>query len=553
MLNSAKIKNSVLLLQIALILAFTLLSGYIQPPVNAIPPAQPSAGPFAVPVTIDTYGKAWDGYLAFGLWDYPYAGTSFLQPQSYLVVMTTKGQLLDLRKTIADTSYWPVKNLGNDTLMFEGEPETSTHFWNLKTNATIDFPEVYGHHDMIFNPTTNTFLTLRSYIRQTGGKSVLMDQIVELNSKGDVLWTWDSYKDGHFDLSDACSCNETTVVNGQTVIDLTHANSLQWEFQTNTVYMNMRHLDTFCKINLATNQTVWCLGEHGNFTLLDPNGKQVPSLWYHAHDVHEVQPGVFLMFDNEYHNTTMPCPDTFEDTTANSRILEVTINEQNRTARVTWSWESPRQDWTPYWGEADRLPNGDRLGTFGSQSHYLPGTGVSTPSPNSTGAVVVEVNPQGGVVRTFTFPYAWGVYRVEPISLQTVADYDGSTHTSDFTINLSTINDIGSPTSVHYRINNGPVRTTQVDGQPHITTEGTNNTLEYWSVDNYGIEQLPHNVLTGIKLSTTHATSVSLSTQSTPPQPASFNSTNIAIVIIAAIIVTISVTALMRRRKSRGI
>lgn len=101
--------------------------------------------------------------------------------------------------------------------------------------------------------------------------------------------------------------------------------------------MNMRHLNTFCKINLTSNQTVWCLGEHGNFTFLDANGKQVPSLWYHAHDVHEVRPNVFLMFDNEYHNTTMPCPDTYEGATAYSRIIEVTIDEQNKTAWVSWS------------------------------------------------------------------------------------------------------------------------------------------------------------------------------------------------------------------------
>ena len=456
---------------------------------------------FVVPVKIDTYGMAWDGYLAFGLWDFNMSNF-YVPTRSYLVVMTTDGQLLHLRETSGDQSYEPVRFMNYDTLMYEGEPENSTHFWDLKTNQTADFPMVSGHHDIIYNSLTRTFLTLTSYIREIDGKNVLMDKIVELDMTGNTLWSWDTYADGHFDLSDNCQCNETNTVNGERVIDLTHGNSLQWNFEENVIYFNMRHLSTFCKINRTTSQTIWCLGEHGDFTLLGTNGKPVPSLWYDAHDVHELQPDVFLMFDNEYHNTTAapPCPATFEETNAHSRILEITVNEQNKTARVSWSWEAPRLDWSPYWGEADILPNGDAIGTFGSESHYLPGSGITSPLSNSTGAVVIEVNPKGEVMRTYTFPYGWGIYRVVPIPLQTANDYDGSMHRGDFTINLSAINDIGGPTNIYYRINDGTVKKVKVDGQPRIKREGFNNTLEYWSVDDSGIEEFPHNILTGIRL-----------------------------------------------------
>jgi hypothetical protein len=326
---------------------------------------------------------------------------------------------------------------------------------------------------------------------------------VELDNQGNTLWTWDTYEGGHFGLKDECPCNATAVVNGQVVIDLTHANSLQWDFKSNMIYMNMRALDTFCKINKTTNQTVWCVGRRGDFTLLGPNGKQVPSLWYHAHDVQEIQPDVFSMFDNDYDNTTNatnPCPPTFESTNAHSRMLVITVNEQNRTAWTSWSWTAPRKYWTPYWGSVDRLPNGDWLADFGSQSHYLPGSAIGSPLPDSTGAVLVEVNPQGEVVRKYTFNYGWGIYRVVPIALQTINDYDGTPRTSDFTINLFTLNDLGGPTSIYYKINDGPTMSVAADGQPYITTQGTNNTLEYWSVDSNGITESPHNILTGIIL-----------------------------------------------------
>ena len=437
MSSSRAFKSSRLPIQTAFLLLFICVFSGVPQLSYATVPASDAA--FAVPVKIGTFGKAWDGYLAFGLWNYNTTGSPVWGPiyppaHSYLVVMTTNGELLDLRETNVDQSYWPVKYIPNDTLMFEGEPYTSTHFWNLKTNETTNFPNVYGHHDMIYNPFTDTFLTLRSDVRDIDGKSVLVDQIVELDISGNILWSWDAYLNGHFDLSDACQCNETAVVNGTSVIDLTHSNTVQWNFAENIVYINIRHLDTFCKIDKTTSKTIWCLGKHGNFTLLGSNGQKMSSLWFHSHDLQEIQPDVFSMFDNDYENitnATNPCPPTYEATNGHSRMIEVTVNERNMTAWVSWSWTAPRQDWTPYWGGTDRLPNGDRIGVFGSQSHYLPGSNITSPVPDSTGAVIVEVNQTGQVVRTYTFPYGWGIYRIVEVPLEIGSSF--ATTTSELT------------------------------------------------------------------------------------------------------------------------
>jgi hypothetical protein len=55
----------------------------------------------------------------------------------------------------------------------------------------------------------------------------------------------------------------------------------------------------------------------------------------------------------------------------------------------------------------------------------------------------------------------------------------------------------------YYKINESSTKTVSANDQPLITTEGVNNTLEYWSVDKAGNEELPHKVLSGIKLDTT--------------------------------------------------
>jgi len=82
-------------------------------------------------------------------------------------------------------------------------------------------------------------------------------------------------------------------------------------------------------------------------------------------------------------------------------------------------------------------------------------------------------------------------------------DYDEAWHASDFTITLTAIDNESGVAETYYRINDGPIRAVSTYGQPRITTESANNTLEYWSVDKASNEELPHKILTGIKLDKT--------------------------------------------------
>lgn len=390
MFDAGRSKGSTIFLGMTLLLACVVFSNDVHS-VQSTP-----ADTFVVPCKIDTYGEAWDGTLAYGLFEYNSTNTS-QTADSYLVVMRTNGELLYLRKyNDSSGDYGIVKYISNDTLMFKGEPGQTTHFWNLTTNQTTDFPSVTAyHHDIEYNPITGTFLALRNYVREVNGTKVLFDTIVELNATGEVLWTWDTYD--HLDLSEACPFNDTWPINGETVMDFTHCNAIQWDYNESIVYLNVRNLNTFYKINMTTGEVIWGIGEHGNFTLLDADGRRVSSLWYHSHAVREVESDVFIMFDNDYHNQTDP-------NDAHSRILEVTLNEQNMTAQESWSWTAPKEYWSTYWGKADRLPNGDRIGTFGTQNKQF---------ANGMGAILVEVNPSGEIVRTYTFPSGWGIYRIE--------------------------------------------------------------------------------------------------------------------------------------------
>jgi len=85
----------------------------------------------------------------------------------------------------------------------------------------------------------------------------------------------------------------------------------------------------------------------------------------------------------------------------------------------------------------------------------------------------------------------------------TIDDYDGLWHNQDFKINLTAKDDVGTVMETYYKINNGPTKTLSLDGQPYIRTSSANNTLEYWSIDWAGNEELPHKFLQGIKLDNT--------------------------------------------------
>ena len=357
-----------------------------------------------LPYTVSTYGSAWDGIIAFGL-----AGST-----DYLVVMNTNGTLLDLRTSNPPSGYGVAKNIANDTILFQGEPQVdgassaptyATHIWNVVTNTTEDFPNVIGHHDIEYDPLNNTFLTLQNYVMTIGNNRILFDKIVELDSSGNVLWSWDTYN--YLPLSQLDPFNLTSTLNGQTVIDFTHANALNWDYKNSIIYLNVRNTNTFYKINQTTGNIIWACGQFGNFTLLDSNGKVVPNLWYHSHDIQQISPDVFTMFNDDFDNLT-----NLND--ANSQMIEFTVNEQTMTAALNWSFTAPPQYYTQFLGATDILPNGDWIGDFGTPTHQF--TQNQPWNFTNTGAVLIEANPAGQIVRTITFPTGWSIYRINLVT-----------------------------------------------------------------------------------------------------------------------------------------
>jgi PKD repeat protein len=118
-------------------------------------------------------------------------------------------------------------------------------------------------------------------------------------------------------------------------------------------------------------------------------------------------------------------------------------------------------------------------------------------------SVNLTVTDNEGFRRSITRSIAVATDTTPPTTLD---DYDDLWHTTDFTINITANDDLSGVAETYYKINDGPTKTVSADGQPLTTAEGADNKLEYWSVDNAGNEELPHKILTGIKLDKTYPT-----------------------------------------------
>ena len=96
------------------------------------------------------------------------------------------------------------------------------------------------------------------------------------------------------------------------------------------------------------------------------------------------------------------------------------------------------------------------------------------------------------------------IWMLDVVAPETVAEYEDVWHIEDFSITLAA-SDYFGVNETYYKLNGGPAQIVSVNGQPQITVQNANNTLEYWSIDLVGNEE-PHKFLTEIKLDKTPPT-----------------------------------------------
>jgi len=336
--------------------------------------------------------QAFQGLTAFVLWERDNINLNWVR--SIVVVMDMEGNFVNtLVNNDGFNRIYETQMFNSTTVMYLTASDHIPYLWNFRTDTVkaLNFPS--GFHDFEYNPFTDTFLVKRFAIQgQYDGLEIQYHDLYEYDRSGNVLWYWNSSK--YFPFNPDLWTGET--FEGQ--IEYMHANSIFWEVETGKIFYNSKNFDTFYQIDKSTGKVDWGLGRLGNFTLLDETGKVVDSLWYHAHSVEKIAPDRFILYDNDDMNLTR------SDPTADgiSKMVEIKINLDNMTAQRVWSYSSPADHYSPVWGDANRLPNGNSLATFAYFTHD---------------SYLTEVNPAGDVVWEVAFnrtdTRSWSIFRLE--------------------------------------------------------------------------------------------------------------------------------------------
>jgi hypothetical protein len=342
---------------------------------------------------------------------------------SILLVIDNQGNIVKEFFEEDIRGYTDPQMFNETTLMMSGTRFGYLTFWNLETNAQYTIEAINGtlsgHHDWSYNPVTDTFVTLGHADVERAGKEGVweVEALWEFDWDGNLLWEWnmaDWLDEADYDRLKCQISDHPRRGN----IDFSHSNTIYWDHNTNIIYINARNLDNVWAIEYPTGNVRWIAGRNGDFTMYDKYGNEKISLWYHSHSCYPVpgEPNKFILFDNDLHNQTAepnrPTANNWEGgqfhTSNVSRLVEVEINPETGIMRETWTWEAPPEYYSPVWGFAGRLPNGNRVGCFGSRSSA---DGDNVPPYPEEGGTLVEVNEAGEIVWQVTFDGGMGIFR----------------------------------------------------------------------------------------------------------------------------------------------
>ncbi len=201
--------------------------------------------------------------------------------------------------------------------------------------------------------------------------------VQELDAAKNVVFQWRSWD--HFQITDATHENLLAAS-----IDYVHGNAIEVDTDGNLV-ISSRHMDEITKIDRTTGDIIWRFGGKNNqFTFENDSIK-----FSHQHAIRRLDNGDFIMFDNgNYHTPQF------------TRILEYRLDQQNKTAQLTWQYRHAPDVYSQAMGYAQRLPNGNTLVGWGA-------TNPTVTEVDSTGTPVFELAYDPGIYsyRAFRFPW----------------------------------------------------------------------------------------------------------------------------------------------------
>ncbi len=366
-------------------------SSLAAPPVPEKPPRSAFPDFLTVPQDIPHYtvSKTSPGSEEGYLFVAPFYWTK-AKVGSYLLILNGQGQLVYYQSVADALDAWDFKEQPNGLISYYDQKHATfllrdSHYQMVDTYGAGDGYEA-DLHDFQFLPNGNALLM--AYDAETvdmsrivlGGKkdaTVTGVVIQELDPSKNVIFEWRSWD--HFSFFDSTS----SLMDQK--IDLVHGNSLALSTDGNLL-LSSRNLSEITKINLQTGDVIWRMGGKANmftFTNSQPFAYQ--------HDVRQLPNGNVTVFDNQG-TPEAPMP---------SWGMEYKINEADKTVTQVWGFTDPLPVFATYMGNAQRLPNGNTLLSWGAP-FTKKGYGFVS---------VTEVTPDHHILFELTFDQPYVSYR----------------------------------------------------------------------------------------------------------------------------------------------
>jgi hypothetical protein len=338
-----------------------------------------------------------------------------------------------------DDSQHSVHKFINSTAVVMGGSDGWMEIWDFVTDTRVTLPVPAGHHELDYNPITDTFMVLGTATsgEMWDGLPVIYDTICEYNWAGDLLWVWNATVHYPFNSTTYTTVGQNYTFRGYA--DWMHANSFVWDKVENTIWLNVRNQNTLLKIDKNSGEIIWKAGQMGNFTVLDINGTEVNTIWHYPHSLEWIGNNHYILFDNGLFNPDVPTSMT-RNGTGISGFIEFEIDEENQELREVWSWYATNSSYyfSESGGDADRLPDGNTLGIFANKALVL-----ARPDPvifsevTRDGTIAWELQILGG-----NGTYYWA-HRVERFYADPLIKVHNSTYdqaTQSFTASISVWN-----------------------------------------------------------------------------------------------------------------
>ncbi len=233
--------------------------------------------------------------------------------------------------------------------------------WNSKL---VWKAKLRAHHDFARTENGNTIVVSRRDVENpwNPAEQLAIDELVEFDKNGDIVWTWQY--DKHLD--EIASLAEQPVPPHKTFRDWPHINTCEIlpenpiavkdsRFSAGNLLMCGRHANTIFIVDRSTSKVVWAWGPG------ELEGPHMPTM---------LKNGNILIYDNGHHID--------ETSRKYTRVVELDPLKK----KIVWEYTSdPKTDFfSPSRGSANRLENGNTLIAESDSGHLF------------------EINPKGNIV-----------------------------------------------------------------------------------------------------------------------------------------------------------